>query len=122
MIIPITAKFLNLFMGLLFGLYFPIAVLYLIMSLRKHKGIFSAIWILLSKTAIIALMYIFVIFIFVGVNVGFEAIFPKQKLIDLGGYWIIYGMTGGFFLGLMGLLIGIIKGKHQKARANGAGI
>lgn len=107
----LTLKILYASNGFLVGLFIPLCIAYCVLFYRKNKfGIKSTLRLILR------LFLIFIIYlIIIGVIFGLPVVYYRNTLPNVDTIvWRGWTAIIGFFLGLLSLFIGIIRGRRSR--------
>lgn len=111
-----TVNFVFIVFGVMIGAYLPLALFYLVSFFRrKHLG-FILIWQAAIRLAAIALL-LFLIFAtlgFIGKVVGLK------ETDDVAFAFLGAGVVGGFLVGIILFVIGLVRGRSRIAAGTAA--
>jgi hypothetical protein len=111
-----TINFIILALGVIIGAYLPLALIYLVSFFRQQRFGF-----VLIKKAAVRLGVIIVLFFLIFVALGLtNLLFGPEGITDEGDAYLGGGIAGGFFVGIILFIIGLVRGRRRVETGSGA--
>jgi len=111
MLTPTTINFILLAFGVIMGAYVPLALIYLVSFFRRERFGFILIRKVAARLVIIALLFFLICSAinFTGEPMGLN----WNELDREPAEFLGYGFMGGFFVGIILFIIGLIRGRSR---------
>ena len=100
------------------GAYLPLALFYLVSFFRRERLGLILIW-----RAAVRLAVIFILLFLIFAGLGFAETLPGKPIeetIDEMSLYLGFGFFGGFLVGVILFVIGLVRGRTRAARGTAA--